>query len=423
MAGCSETVPDVLQRQIVMNESGRAHDAEGRDRVTARALPRGFVVFCAQFAPRFPRVEPRRRMSAYVYGLMGGARRKNGWTQAEAAGETGPEGMQRLLNAASWDEDGVRDDTRGVVVQAVGDVWQGRLIVGDFSFRKRGGRSAGAAPQVSGETGRTENAQTGIFLAYASEAGVGLIDRELYLPREWTDHRDRCLAAGIDDSVKYESPEELARTMIDRALGAGVPFVWVTAGVTYGRSEHLRRSLEERGVPHIIEVPGDCRVTTANLQVRNVDTVIDELSETVWHRLSHGDSATGLRVRDWAAVDLHRSGQRHGSWLLAGRSITDPSDITYHLCFGPVGSILSELARTADGHRAVEGCLRAARRKSGLADYQVRGYRAWYRHVTLSMVAAAYLSILETRTTERDAGEVSHVRPVRSRPNAVAPWW
>lgn len=418
---CSSAGGDALQRQIVTKDSDRTQLAAGSDGGEGHSPGPAFEVFCARFAHRFPRVEPRRRMWAYVHGLLGEVERKSGWTLAEAAGEAGPEGMQRLLNAASWDEDGVRDDVRDLVVQLVGDVWQGLLIVGDLYFPKRGDRSAGVAPWVS-KTERTSNAQTGILLAYASQKGWGLIDRELYLPREWTDHRDRCRAAGIDDSVGYRSPADLAETMLGRALDANVPFAWFTAGVLYGRSENLRRSLEERSVPHVLEIPGDCRVTTAHLQVCTAREVIGELSETVWHRLSHGDELTGHRVRDWAAVDLHRSGRQFGNWLLAGRSITDPSDIAYYLCFGPAGCILSELARVAEGRSAIEECLRVARKEAGLKDYQVRGYRAWYRHVTLSMVAATYLLIRRGKDVGRD-DDLSRVRPVRSRPSAVAPWW
>ncbi|MBV6755165.1 IS701 family transposase [Rhodococcus opacus] len=388
-----------------------------------RDLSPGLAVFCAHFAHRFLRVEPRRRMSAYIRGLVSGGERKNGWVQAESAGEAGPEGMQRLLNAATWDEDGVRDDVREVVVGAIGDIWQGRLIVGQTPFLKRGSRSAGVTTRISEETGRHENAQIGVFLAYASEAGCGLIDRELYLPQEWTDNRGRCRGAGVDDSVGYRSPSDLAQVMIGRALDADVPFGWVTAGVCHGRSEQLRSWLEERGVPHVVEVPGECRVATANLQVRPAAEVIDELSESVWHRLSHLDDAAGLRVRDWAAVDLYRSGRQHGNWLLAGRSITDPSDVSYHLCFGPIGSILSELARIADGRRAIDECVRSARLESGLSDYQVRGYRPWYRHITLAMVASAYQLILRGKNADRGEDGLSQIRPVRSRPNAVAPWW
>jgi SRSO17 transposase len=122
-------------------------------------------------------------MRWYVRGLLGEVERKNGWTLAEAAGDTGPEGMQRLLNFYAWDTDGVRDDARAAVVEAIGDVEDGVLIVDETGFLKKGAKSAGVARQYSGTAGRIENSQIGVFLAYASPRGRALIDRELYCRR------------------------------------------------------------------------------------------------------------------------------------------------------------------------------------------------------------------------------------------------
>jgi SRSO17 transposase len=106
-----------------------------------------FPAFCGRFAARFPRVESRRRMAGYVRGLLGELERKNGWSLAETAGDTGPEGMQRLLNSYSWDTDGLRDDVRQVVLEAIGDPEAGVLIVDETGFLKKGTRSAGVARQ------------------------------------------------------------------------------------------------------------------------------------------------------------------------------------------------------------------------------------------------------------------------------------
>ncbi|MCT7294403.1 transposase, partial [Rhodococcus sp. PAE-6] len=121
----------------------------------------GFTAFCSRFAHRFSRVESRRRMVAYVRGLLAEVERKNGWTLAEAAGDAGPEGMQRLLNFYAWDCDGLRDDVREVVVEAIGDEKTGVLIVDETGFLKKGNRSAGVARQYSGTAGRIENSQVG----------------------------------------------------------------------------------------------------------------------------------------------------------------------------------------------------------------------------------------------------------------------
>ena len=171
---------------------------------------------------RFARAEPRARVREYVSGLVTGLERKNGWTLAEWADEVSPDGMQRLLRRADWDVDGVRDDVRAYVVEQLGDE-DGVLIADDTGFLKKGTRSAGVQRQYSGTAGRTENCQVGVFLAYASRFGHALIDRELYLPRSWTDDPGRCRAAGIPEEAEFTTKPRQAQAMIARAVAAGVP--------------------------------------------------------------------------------------------------------------------------------------------------------------------------------------------------------
>src|ERR1700734_1645360 len=156
----------------------------------------------ALVAGRFFRVEPRLRARAYVRGLLAPLASKNGWTLAEAAGDSTPDGMQRLLNAAAWGADGVRDDVRAYVAAHLGAA-DGVLVVDETGFLKKGTRSAGVQRQYSGTAGRVENCQLGVFLAYAGPRGRALIDRELYLPRSWTEDRERCQAAGIPDEAGF----------------------------------------------------------------------------------------------------------------------------------------------------------------------------------------------------------------------------
>jgi SRSO17 transposase len=173
-----------------------------------------------RIAGRFVRSEPRRRVREYVSGLVAGLERKNGWTLAEHAGAVSPDVMQRLLQRADWDVDGVRDDLRDYVVERLGDR-AGVLIVDDTGFLKKGTRSAGVQRQYSGTAGRTENCQIGTFLAYASARGHALVDRELYLPGSWTQDRDRCRAAGVPDEVGFAAKPRQAMAMLARALEAG----------------------------------------------------------------------------------------------------------------------------------------------------------------------------------------------------------
>jgi len=365
----------------------------------------GFAAFCGRFAPRFSRVESRRRMVTYVRGLLGELERKNGWTLAEAAGDATPDGMQRLLNFYAWDCDGVRDDVREMVVETIGDETSGVLIVDETGFLKKGSTSAGVARQYSGTAGRIENSQVGVFLAYASPTGRTLIDRELYLPKAWTDDRQRCRAAGIDDEVTFATKPELAQRMIERALDADIPFRWVTGDEAYGQVGQLRLWLESRGVAHVLAVPKSQMVVSMRLQRRRAHTVIAELDESAWQPMSCGDGAHGPRIYDWAAAPIRPlRDRRYGHWLLARRSRADPDQIAYYICFGPADTPLAELVRVAGSRWAIEECFQTAKNETGLDHYQVRGYTAWYRHITLSMAAAAFLTILR-RDTEKGAAQ------------------
>src|SRR5262245_64645726 len=112
----------------------------------------------ARIAARFRRSEVRDRARRYLVGLLDRVERKNGWQLAEALGEAGPQGVQRLLNAATWDAEGVRDDLRAYVVEHLGDAASGVLILDETSFVKKGTKSCGVGTQDAGAVGGTANA-------------------------------------------------------------------------------------------------------------------------------------------------------------------------------------------------------------------------------------------------------------------------
>src|SRR5438067_4014182 len=202
---------------------------------------------------RFARVEPRRRMAAFVRGLLAGLPRVNCWSIAEHAGERCPRGMQRLLSEAVWDDAGMRDDLRGYVLEHFADP-AAVLVVGETGDVKKGTATAGVQRQYTGTAGRTENAQVAVYLAYAAPAGHALIDRELYLPRSWTADPDRCRAAGVPEGTAFATKPALARRMLARTLDAGVPAAWVAADEVYGTDPALRGDLEARGTGYVLAV-------------------------------------------------------------------------------------------------------------------------------------------------------------------------
>src|SRR5215831_9431896 len=354
-----------------------------------------------RIAGRFARSEPRARAREYLSGLVAVLERKNGWTLAERAGEASPDGMQRLLRWADWDVEGVRDDLRAYVAEQLGEP-DGVLIADETGFLKKGTRSAGVQRQYSGTAGRTENCQIGVFLACASARGHALIDRELYLPQSWAGDRDRCAAAGIPGDAEFTTKPRLAQAMLQRALDAGVPFAWFTADEAYGQAKFLRRWLEDRDVAQVMAIRCSDTFPVSGAEQR-ADALIAALSARSWQRLSAGAGAHGPREYHWARITIEdgaKAGRSH--WLLARRSLHDPAEIAYYACYGPARSRLIDLAWIAGSRWHVEECFQQAKGEAGLDHYQVRTWRAWHAHITLSMLALAWLAAARAQAVKRE---------------------
>jgi SRSO17 transposase len=359
-----------------------------------------------RITPRFSRGEVRRRVGAFLRGLLGPVERKNGWQLAEQAGDATPDGMQRLLNHARWDADAVRDDVRAWVVEHLGDPG-GVLVVDETGFVKKGSKSAGVQRQYTGTVGKKENCQVGVFLAYASDRGAALVDRELYLPAGWTSDRARCQQAAIPDTVGFQTKPQLALVMLERTLDAEVPVAWVTGDEAYGGDARLRLWLEARQVPHVLAVKRTQHVIAMNLLPTPAEDLIAAVDEDAWQTMSAGDGAKGPRVYDWAAVQIRPLREPGvGHWLLCRRSLDD-GELAYYVCYGPAGTTLAELVGIAGIRWTVECCFQQAKGEAGLDHYQVRRYDAWYRHITLAMLAHAFLVVMRARqaTTAHTGGQ------------------
>ncbi|XXG09514.1 IS701 family transposase [Micromonospora sp. SH-82] len=345
----------------------------------------------ARFAHRFGRAEPRRQALTYLVGLLSPLATKNGWTLAEAAGDTTPDRMQRLLNRSAWDPDAVRDDLFAYVSEHLGHD-DGVLIVDETGFLKKGIKSAGVQRQYSGTAGRTENCQLGVFLAYAGPQGRTLIDRELYLPRGWCDAAARRTEAGIPASVGFATKPALGLRMLERAVTAGLPARWVTADEAYGQDSKFRTWLQQQRLGYVLAVPCNQRIPT-NVGSSRPDVLAANAPALAWKRRSCGDGAKGPRLYDWAVASLPGTIDGYGHWLLTRRSITDPTDLAYYLCFGPADTEDEQLIRIAGTRWAIEECFQTAKTEVGLDHYQVRRYDAWYRHITLVLCVHAYLAV------------------------------
>ena len=364
-------------------------------------------------AGRFRRPEPRRRALAYLRGLLSPVERKNGWQLAEQAGDATPDGVQRLLYNYRWDADLVRDDLGDYVVEHLGCA-DGIVVVDETGFLKKGDKSAGVQRQYSGTAGRIENCQVGVFLAYAGVKGRTLLDRELYLPQVWARDWERRRGAGVPDSVGFRTKPQLAQLMLGRTLESGVPFAWFTGDEVYGSDRNLRLWLEREEIAHVMAIKSNEKLWALTdrgpLQVR-ADRLAAGVEESAWVRCSAGNGAKGPRVYDWAAVDirpLREPGKGH--WLLARRSVAKPGELAFYVCFGPADTTLEELVRVAGTRWAIEECFEEAKGEVGLDQYEVRRWDGWYRHITLAMLAQAYLAVIRHQAMEQGEKGAATVR-------------
>jgi SRSO17 transposase len=355
----------------------------------AEGWAKGLDELAGRLAPRFGRVEPRRRLLAYLRGLLAPVGRKNGWQLAEAAGDRTPDGMQDFLGRMRWDADAVRDDLRAYVVEHLGDP-EAVLVLDETGFVKKGEKSAGVQRQYSGTAGRVENCQVGVFLGYASRHGHALIDRALYLPEGWAGDEDRRAEAGVPAAVAFATKPKLGRAMLERALGAGVPCSWVTGDSVYGADRALRRRIEARGgLGYVLAVTSGQR-----LGGRRVDGWAAQLPPEAWHRLSAGEGAKGPRLYDWAYLPYRGAPPGWATGLLVRRKLDEPDELTFHLTLAPEGTDLATLVRVAGTRWTIEACFEAAKGEVGLDEYEVRSWTGWHRHVTLATLAHAYLAVV-----------------------------
>ena len=381
---------------------------EAVQRETIEGWRAGLEMLQARIAPRFRRPEVRARAGRYLAGLLERVERKNGWQLAEQLGERHPRGVQRLLDGARWDADGVRDDLRAYVVEHLGDE-HAVLVVDETGFLKKGTKSVGVQRQYSGTAGRTENCQVGVFLAYASSKGRAFLDRELYLPKVWVDDAARRAAAGVPETVRFSTKGALARAMLQRAFAVGVPAAWVVGDTVYGTDPGLRPWLERGRRAYVLAVPKTHRIWLGERQ-ETARMAMARLPATAWERCSAGDGSQGPRWYDWAWIPL--TGEcptGWGRWLLARRSLSDPTDIASYRVFAPIGTPLEEAVRAAGRRWAIEEGFERAKGEAGLDQYEVRRWDPWHRHITFVLLAHAYLEV--TRLTAHQAGKKGAFAP------------
>jgi SRSO17 transposase len=354
----------------------------------------------------FARPEPKHTFALVVRAMLADLPKKNAWGIAEWAGLANPKPIQYLLAEGSWDADRLRDFIRGHVAVGLADD-EAALVLDDTQVIKKGGRSVGVAYQHCGSTGQVENCQAMVLLTYASTCGHAFIDRELYLPQSWIDDDRRRSEAGVPPVRRERTKPQLGIDLLERAIDdERVRWRWVVADAGYGRDPGLRAWCHQRGVPFVVGVPVDLPLVGARGEALRPDALLAVTGEDVWQQRSFGYGSKGERRYDIAVHRVTVKGQQPTAGfehlLLIRRGLsakvtkTHPGghyELAYLLVHAPVGTPLHRILQAWGLRWAVEDDNKIGKDQLGLGDYQVRKWVSWYRHVTISMLAHAFLAV------------------------------
>lgn len=221
----------------------------------------------------------------------------------------------------------------------------------------------------------------------------------------------RCRAAPVPDDVTFATKPALGLAMLERARVAGLPFAWIAGDSVYGSDSAIRRWAEDHRIGYVLTVTSGQRLALRPVAVWFADPVDARPADAppIWQRLSAGEGAKGPRLYDWACVPYRGAVRGLHCALLVRRSLADPDEMTFYLTHAPIGTPLSDLVRIAGQRWTIESNFEQAKGEVGLDQYEVRSFIGWHRHVTLAMLAHAYLAALRRAAI----GGRGHGRPRR----------
>jgi len=269
-------------------------------------------------------------------------------------------------------------------------------VIDESGFVKKGEQSVGVQRQWCGRLGKVENCQVGVFLGYVTPFGSAFLDCELYLPQSWCDDGARRRVAGVPPSVGFRTKPELALVMLAQAWSEGIAMQWVVGDTVYGNSPTLRNAIAKSGRYYVMEIPGTNLIhPRGEADPTAVQSLARQLPDAAWERMAFGLGEKEPQFYDWAAVRVLAPTDDVGEqWLLFRRSVGEAPECKYALSNAPVDTPLADLAAVALSRHPIEHLLEEAKGEAGLADYEVRHWHSWYRHITLSLVAHTWLSLI-----------------------------
>lgn len=369
-----------------------------------------FQEFMSEYDDCFLRSETRDKASLYVRGILADVERKNGWQLSERLGLADPHPLQRLLNEAKWDADGVQKRQRTQVISVLDDK-SGVVVIDESGFPKKGKHSAGVSPQYCGRSGKVDNCQVGVYLTLATRTGTGVLDRRLYLPKRWCEDEQRREKAHIPEEIVFQTKPQLAQAMLAQAWAEGIESRYVTGDTLYGNSPSLRQFIAAADRLYVLAI-GSHHHVDLNGKRQSLADVVASLEPHQWEAIATTVAETGVVWYDWCGVRVFLGAdEAQEQWLLirCARSDADDKDepdMDFFISNAPVETPIVELVAVASLRHEIEQVFEEAKGQLGLADYEVRTWHGWHRHMTLCFMAHTWLMTFSH--AEREKKHRSH---------------
>jgi SRSO17 transposase len=370
--------------------------------------------FLARYLPLFYRQEQRDLAEVVLHGKLSGLQRKTAEPIAYLAGRH-RKPVQHFVGAGAWDDEAVMAQLRRHVAETFADK-DAVLVLDGSGFAKKGEASCGVQRQWCGRLGKVENCQVGLFLAYVSQQGGALVDRQLYLPEDWAKDRGRRRRTHVPREVRFQEGWRIGLELIDRSR-ADLPLGWVAGDDEYGRASEFRAGLRRRRLRYVLDVPSNTLVRDIDEEPqagkrcppwRRVDDWARALPAARWRRVELGAGAKGpavVRVAEgW--VQATGEGGRVGALerLVVLRTIDREPQAWYTLSNAPARVGVQEVAKAHGKRHGAEELLQAGKGEVGLGHYEVRGWVGWHHHMTLSLLALWFLQLERRRLGGENPG-------------------
>ena len=378
-----------------------------------------FQDFHDYFAAAFGRREARELSRRYMQGLLVQSQERRNAENLSEAVEASPRALQRFLTESPWDDDGVIGRLQEYLGPRLEDP-QGVWVLDGSDFPKQGVKSVGVGRQYCGALGKIANCQAGVFLAHVGPKGRALVDKRLYLPEEWTGDPERCVAAGVPaDRRGYRSKTELALEMLERAQAKGqLRAQWVAGDSAFGMSPTLRDGLAAAGMRYALDVRPDMTVWPVeptwskpayqgNGRPRKPRPSREErqtmaqrsqtLPEDAWRKITVAEGSQGPRTYRYSAQRVRVTRQRQPGEVLWAiyRQNLDGSEPRYYLSNAPEDTPLETLAHVGGSRWRIETEFETEKSDVGMDEYETRTWAGWHHHVTMCLLAGAFLLTLQ----------------------------